>query len=59
MLELLNQLDGFDTRGDVKVVFPLPCQDQTTRLPVNLPVGFSIYLRLLTVFPGIDYTHRG
>ncbi|CAN1269916.1 26S proteasome regulatory subunit 4 homolog B [Linum perenne] len=24
MLELLNQLDGFDSRGDVKIEFPLP-----------------------------------
>merc|ERR1712086_1089241 len=45
MLELLNQLDGFDNRGDVKVImatnkieFPLP-DEKTKRRIFNIQTG--------------------
>ncbi|CAN1229023.1 26S proteasome regulatory subunit 4 homolog A [Linum grandiflorum] len=62
MLELLNQLDGFDSRGDVKIEFPLPdiktrrriFQIHTSRMTLSDDVNLEEFVMTKDEFSGAD-----
>ncbi|KAL6209893.1 hypothetical protein ACLB2K_020832 [Fragaria x ananassa] len=62
MLELLNQLDGFDSRGDVKIEFPLPdiktrrriFQIHTSRMTLADDVNLEEFVMTKDEFSGAD-----
>jgi len=56
MLELLNQLDGFDSRGDVKVNYCVIYLFRTHRMCVNLYFYFQVVMatnRIETLDPAL------
>ncbi|KAF6169846.1 hypothetical protein GIB67_034238 [Kingdonia uniflora] len=54
MLELLNQLDGFDSRGDVKVILATKLKIHTSRMTLAEDVHLEEFVMTKVEFSGAD-----